>query len=170
MTADDAGLAGFNALATEAAEEELRACCASRAWARGVAAARPYRNRAALLDRADEVLARLGWKDIHEALDAHPRIGERPTGGARDAVWSRREQSAVDNVDAATRLALDEANRAYEERFGHVFLIFATGHTDTEMLAAAQERLNNDETTERDVVRGQLRQITLLRLERLLDS
>jgi 2-oxo-4-hydroxy-4-carboxy-5-ureidoimidazoline decarboxylase len=86
----------------------------------------------------------------------------------READWSRREQAGAQDTDAATADALVEANKAYEERFGHVFLIFASGRSAGEMLAAARERLGNDEATERAVVRGELAKITKLRMERLL--
>ena len=76
-------------------------------------------------------------------------------------------------MDSATdeiRNALVEANRAYEDRFGHVFLIFATGRSDVEMLAAAKARAGNDDQTERAVVRAELAKIVALRLGKLLDS
>ena len=164
---DDPGLARFNALGD--AEERLLACCASPDWARAVAAGRPYPDRAALHRHAGAALDGLGWPEIRTALDAHPRIGERPTGGGVEAAWSRREQSGMDAATAAVRADLAEANRAYEERFGHVFLICATGRTDTEMLAAARRRRHNDESTERAEVRVELARIVALRLERLLD-
>jgi 2-oxo-4-hydroxy-4-carboxy-5-ureidoimidazoline decarboxylase len=100
------------------------------------------------------------------ALSAHPRIGERPAGEGREAAWSRREQADADDPSVAA--ALVEANREYEERFGHVFLIFATGKSAPEMLAAARARLAHDEATERPVVQDELRKIALLRLERLV--
>jgi 2-oxo-4-hydroxy-4-carboxy-5-ureidoimidazoline decarboxylase len=165
---------------------ELRSCCASRAWAEEIERARPYPDRAALVSWSDAVLAGLDWVGIREAVDAHPRIGERLTaagtgtggtdaggtdaGASREAAWSGREQSGMDSASARTRAALVEANRAYEERFGHVFLIFATGRTDTEMLAAAQSRIGHDEATERDVVRAELARIVSLRLTKLLDA
>jgi 2-oxo-4-hydroxy-4-carboxy-5-ureidoimidazoline decarboxylase len=107
----------------------------------------------------------LSWDDVLIALNAHPRIGERPAGDSREAAWSRREQSAVTADDA-----IREANRAYEEKFGHVFLIFASGRSQEEILAAAKQRLGNDEQTEREVVKEELRKIALLRLERALDA
>ena len=104
-------------------------------------------------------------------LSAHPRIGERAAGDSAEAAWSRREQSAAaQTADEATSAALIEVNRAYEERFGHVFLIFASGRTQAEILAAARERLGNDEPAERAIVTDQLRRIALLRLERVLDA
>jgi 2-oxo-4-hydroxy-4-carboxy-5-ureidoimidazoline decarboxylase len=161
-------VAQFNALPAEQAGRELLACCAAREWARAVAGGRPYPDVAAALAAADAATAKLSWAEIETALAAHPRIGQRVAGSGREAAWSRREQSGVDCADEQTAAALVAANRAYEERFGHVFLIFATGRTPAEMLAAAQARLGNDPAAEREVVREELRKIARLRLERLL--
>lgn len=158
----------WNGLPDAAAERELLACCAVPAWARTVLAGRPYPDPAALTAVALRVLDGLAWADILTALAAHPRIGERIAASGRAADWSRREQSGAANADAQTAAALVEANRSYEERFGHVFLIFATGRTATDMLATAQARLRNDPITERDIVRAELSKITKLRLERMV--
>ena len=92
----------------------------------------------------------------------------RPKSRSSAASWSRREQSGVSGgADPQVRAALVQANQAYEDRFGHVFLIFATGRTQDEILAAARARLGNDEETERKVVREELERITRLRLSRL---
>ncbi|MDG4809446.1 2-oxo-4-hydroxy-4-carboxy-5-ureidoimidazoline decarboxylase [Micromonospora sp. WMMD1120] len=164
----DQRLGWFNALPTIDAERALSACCASPSWARAVAAARPYADQRALVRTSSEVLAGLPWSDVAQALAAHPRIGQRAAGTDRDAVWSRREQAGVaDSADTA-RVALREVNQAYEDRFGHVFLIFANGRSAAEILAAARSRLDNDTTTEREVVRAELTRITELRLTRLV--
>jgi 2-oxo-4-hydroxy-4-carboxy-5-ureidoimidazoline decarboxylase len=131
-------------------------------------AGRPYPDRDSILAAAD---VRLGWPDVLRGLSAHPRIGERAEGDSAEAAWSRREQSAsVRSADPSTEAALAAANRAYEDRFGHVFLIFASGRSQGEILAAARERLGHDEVTERGIVAEQLRLIARLRLERLLDA
>lgn len=161
-------LARFNALPQAEAERELLACCACRSWARDVAAGRPYPDVAALVAAGGAAVAALPWSEVGEALSAHPRIGQRPAGTGREAAWSRREQAGVDGSDAATLAALADANREYEERFGHVFLIFASGRSPAQLLAAARARLANDEAAERGVVREELGHITRLRLERLL--
>jgi 2-oxo-4-hydroxy-4-carboxy-5-ureidoimidazoline decarboxylase len=164
------GVDGFNRLPDADARRELLACCAAPDWARTVAGGRPYPDVESLTGTALAALADLPWAAVAEALAAHPRIGERAAGAGRDATWSRREQSGVDGAGAGVRAALAEANRAYEDRFDRVFLIFATGRTPEEMLAAARERLGNDEETERRVVRGELAKITELRLRRLVGS
>jgi hydroxyisourate hydrolase len=162
------GLERLNGLPSPAAEAELLACCHARRWARDVAAGRPYPDRGTLLAAADAASRRLGWDDVAEALAAHPRIGERAHGADREAAWSTREQSGAQGADSAVQTALAAGNRAYEQRFGHIFLIRAAGQSGAELLAALRERLGNDQTTERAVVADQLRQIAQLRLDQLL--
>jgi 2-oxo-4-hydroxy-4-carboxy-5-ureidoimidazoline decarboxylase len=146
-------------------EDDLRACCAAPAWGAAVLAGRPYADRAALVAAADAAARALSWDDVLVALAAHPRIGERAVGDSKEAAWSRREQSAVSPDDQ-----LVAANLAYEEKFGHVFLIFASGRGKEEIVAAAQQRLGNDAGTERETVQDELRKIALHRLERVLDA
>ncbi|MEV5827859.1 2-oxo-4-hydroxy-4-carboxy-5-ureidoimidazoline decarboxylase [Spirillospora sp. NPDC052242] len=147
-------------------EDDLRACCASRAWleaVRGLGAAELRAASARALDGLD-------WAGVEEALAAHPRIGDRVTGDDRESAWSRGEQSGMDAAAAGPRDALIEGNRAYEERFGHVFLICATGLSAAEMLAALRERLGNDPEAERAVVREELAAIVDLRLAKLIEE
>nr|WP_242624685.1 2-oxo-4-hydroxy-4-carboxy-5-ureidoimidazoline decarboxylase [Krasilnikovia cinnamomea] len=165
-----AGVEVFNSLPAHDLEARLAACCAAPEWGIALAAGRPYPDRVRLLAAADAAATALTWDDVLKGLSAHPRIGERAAGDSREAQWSRREQAAAATEDDATRAALIEANRAYEERFGHVFLISASGKTPAEILAAARERLGNDETRERAIVADELRKIALLRLWRLLDE
>ena len=161
----------FNALPAGRLEDDLRACCAAPAWGAAIIAQRPYAGRDQIRAAADAASRELSWDDVRIGLDAHPRIGERAAGDSAEASWSRTEQSAAArSADDVTQVQLIEANRAYEERFGHVFLIFASGRTQAEILQAARERLGNDEATERAVVREQLGAIARLRLERVLDA
>ncbi|QXJ26862.1 2-oxo-4-hydroxy-4-carboxy-5-ureidoimidazoline decarboxylase [Actinomadura graeca] len=160
----------MNSLDAEAARAELLTCCTARRWADAVIAGRPYADPAALRAASAAALAAQDWAGIEEALAAHPRIGDRVGGQDREAAWSRAEQSGVDGAADGLRDALAAGNRAYEERFGHVFLICATGLGGEEMLAALRARLRNDPGTERAVVRQELAKIVELRLGRLLDG
>jgi 2-oxo-4-hydroxy-4-carboxy-5-ureidoimidazoline decarboxylase len=165
------GVEAFNALPAARLEADLLACCAAPAWGAAIAARRPYRERLDIIAAADAAARALSWSDVRVGLAAHPRIGERAAGAAKEAAWSRQEQSAAaSSADALTKAALADANRAYEEKFGQVFLIFASGRTQEEILAAALDRLANDEETERVIVADELRRIALLRLERVLDA
>jgi len=159
----------FNALPEDQARRSLSACCASTAWALTVTAGRPYATPTHLLDAAAAACHALSAADVEQALSAHPRIGDRASGASMEAAWSRREQASVSDADQATGAELHAGNVAYEQRFGHVFLIRAAGRTPTQMLAELQRRLSNDAEAERREVTEQLAQITRLRVERLLE-
>jgi 2-oxo-4-hydroxy-4-carboxy-5-ureidoimidazoline decarboxylase len=160
----------FNALPAEAAERELLACTAVPRFAREVAAGRPYPDPAALADAAAAVAAGLSWAEVERALAAHPRIGARVAGDSAEATSSRREQSAVASAAEEVRAALAAGNRAYEERFGHVFLIRAAGRGPAEMLAELTRRLGNDAAAERVETTAQLAEITRLRVEKVVSG
>ena len=161
-------MAEFNALPAGAAERELAPCNAAPRFAREVAAGRPYRSAADLADAAATVAAGLDWDEVTVALAAHPRIGERAAGDSAEAASSRREQSAVTVAGDGTRQALAAGNRAYEQRFGHVFLIRAAGRGPDEVLAELTRRLGNDPAAERAETTAQLAEITRLRVERMV--
>jgi len=152
-------LASFNAAPEQEAQAEMLACCASRRFAAAMAAGRPYPSPAAAEAAVETVFGSLTWPDVLEAMDAHPRIGARVSGP------SAAEQSGVADD---SRAALQAGNAAYEERFGHVFLICATGLSGEQMLAALRQRLANDETSERLAATAELRKITVLRVRRAL--
>jgi OHCU decarboxylase len=168
-TDGDGVVTRLNALSEEDVRTELLRCCASESFATAVAARRPYGSMPSLLAAATDAVIRLEWGEIAVALRAHPRIGERATGAGREAAWSRQEQSGADDAAAETARALVDGNVAYEERFGHVFLICATGLSADEMLIALRGRLDNDVETERLVVRDELAKIAQLRLRKLAE-
>lgn len=158
----------FNDEPADRAVQALRACNAAPRFAAEVVAGRPYRDVGTLVSRAEEVTRALPWDDVAVALAAHPRIGDRVEGSTAEAESSRREQSSVSGADDATRQALLEGNRRYEERFDRVFLIRASGRSPEEMLAELERRLGNDEEAERAEVTEQLAQITALRVQALV--
>ena len=149
-------------------EEELRACCAADAWLARIQAARPTPSVKALLDLSDETVLTLDDAALDQALAAHARIGERRLGSTTEDRWSRTEQAGALTAGSSVAEQIAAGNRAYEERFGHVFLIRAAGRSADEMLAALTERLGNDAQTERDVVRRELAEIVRLRLIKLV--
>ena len=135
-------------------EEQLYACLASRRWARAVVAGAD----------PDEAMDGLTDDEWLEAMKAHPRIGER--GGAE----STREQSRAMAAppEALTELAAE--NRRYEEKFGHLFLIYVSGRSAQEILAELRRRMNNDPAAELQEAKGELRKIAHLRLSRLVSA
>jgi 2-oxo-4-hydroxy-4-carboxy-5-ureidoimidazoline decarboxylase len=163
-----AALHDFNDEPADQAVQALRACNGAPRFAAEVVAGRPYRDVETLVRRAEDVVRALPWDDVAIALAAHPRIGDRVDGSSAEAASSRREQRSMDDADAATRDALRDGNRAYEERFDHVFLIRASGRSPEEMRAELHRRLDSDEETERAEVTEQLAQITGIRVRGLV--
>jgi 2-oxo-4-hydroxy-4-carboxy-5-ureidoimidazoline decarboxylase len=155
----------FDTLPEEEVRVVLEQVCSSPQWARRLARCRPHATRATLVARADAALADLPEDEIDRALAGHPRIGERSAHAS-----SRREQAGVAAADPQVLAALAAGNRAYEDRFGHVYLVCANGRPAGELLAVLHTRLGNDPVTERRVLREELRRINRLRLERLLED
>ncbi|HEV2027477.1 MAG TPA: 2-oxo-4-hydroxy-4-carboxy-5-ureidoimidazoline decarboxylase [Candidatus Dormibacteraeota bacterium] len=162
---DDVDL--FNGLSTEEAKSRLNSCFANRAWAARVAAGRPYQDLSALLASAESAWVELQPSDWLEAFAAHPRIGE---GGGHSPSSSEREQSQIKQASGDTLAALAAENRLYEARFGHVFLISASGRSANEMLKALRQRMLNDPAKELQVAAGEQRKIARLRLEQILKT
>ena len=162
-------LATFNAASDSQVTEHLLACCDAGTWAQAIVTDRPYETVDDLLTTAAEASRRLEPDDVDRALAAHPRIGERAAGGSREAAWSRQEQSGV-RTDEQTQAALLEGNREYEERFGRVFLICATGLDAGEILQSLKRRQGNDEATEAAEVRDELGKIARVRLRKLFEA
>ncbi|HEX6517253.1 MAG TPA: 2-oxo-4-hydroxy-4-carboxy-5-ureidoimidazoline decarboxylase [Nocardioidaceae bacterium] len=162
-------LAEFNRAPDEQAVEVLSACCDVPRWVAAVRDGRPYPDVEAAVKVADEAARSFTASEVDRALARHPRIGERAAGADTSASWSREEQAGVASDDTVQK-ALAEGNRAYEERFGRVFLICATGLSAEQILGALSSRLGNDPDTEAAVVADELRRIALLRLRKALTA
>jgi len=156
-------LISFNDLPARDARRALQECCSAPGWAEQMAAARPYGSVEDAIAQSSAIVADLSVADLAAALAGHPRIGERATTDL-----SRQEQSGVDADDAQTKRALAAANVEYEQRFGHIYLVCASGRTGRELLALLRARLQNEPEDEWQVVRTELQKINALRLERLL--
>jgi OHCU decarboxylase len=143
-------------------EPALLACCGSREWAKRMAQLQPFAAAEQMLEAADRIWWELTPTDWLEAFSAHPRIGEKG-----DAVASA-EQSGVRGAAQKTLARLKDRNRAYEQHFGYIYIVCASGKTANEMLAILEARLRNDKETELRVAAEQQRQITRLRLENWL--
>ncbi|HWD80554.1 MAG TPA: 2-oxo-4-hydroxy-4-carboxy-5-ureidoimidazoline decarboxylase [Kribbella sp.] len=159
----------FNSTPSDRLRPALAACCDVPRWVDAVLGKRPYGDVAALTAVADQVLRELDDNEVDRALRAHPRIGDRPQGASTEASWSRSEQSGVGD-DAGVRQELAEGNRQYEDRFGRVFLICATGLSAAQMLSSLRTRLTHDDATEAAVVHEELRKIALLRLSKVVEA
>lgn len=159
------GIDRFNRLSERQRMHLLYEVCTSPIWARRVLAGGRFRDADALFHRADQVLAELPDAELDAALDGHPRIGARA-----DNASSACEQARVADADDAVKAQLAEKNRLYEDTFGYVYLVCASGRTAEELLEVLTDRLDNDPETERRVMRSELAKINRLRLERLLSK
>ncbi|MBT2364240.1 2-oxo-4-hydroxy-4-carboxy-5-ureidoimidazoline decarboxylase [Streptomyces sp. ISL-10] len=166
MTAlSNQGLARFNASEDSAALAALHEVCASSAWGSKILAQRPYTSTDALFEASDAAMAELTADDLAEAMAGHPPIG-RPKPGDPT---SSREQSGMAGASEALKADMLELNLAYQEKFGHVFLICATGRTGEQMRDAVRERIENSPEQEREIVRTELGKINRIRLTRLVE-
>jgi 2-oxo-4-hydroxy-4-carboxy-5-ureidoimidazoline decarboxylase len=163
-------LAEFNSVDRVDVVDVLRPCLDIGRWVDQIADARPFTDRDALLDFANDAARPFTSAEVQGALSHHPRIGERPKAQTIEAAMSRSEQSGVDPSDDSVAAALAKGNREYEEKFGRVFLIRAAGRTAPEILAALQERLGHTPEEEDAIVAQQLREIALLRLEGVISE
>ncbi|MEW2299659.1 2-oxo-4-hydroxy-4-carboxy-5-ureidoimidazoline decarboxylase [Streptomyces sp. NPDC006655] len=165
-TSTPPGLARFNVLEEHAAAAALREACASTAWVRHLLAGRPYATLEALGAASDAATAELTAADLAEAMAGHPPIGRPKPGDPTSA----REQAGMADAADALRAEMLELNLAYQERFGHVFLICATGRSGEEMRDALRARIGNSPKREREIVRTELGKINRIRLARLVEE
>jgi 2-oxo-4-hydroxy-4-carboxy-5-ureidoimidazoline decarboxylase len=166
-------LARWNLLPINEAASEILPCCGSQAWARGVAARRPLPDEAALVIASDEIWLALAEADWLEAFRSHPRIGDSKAPQStrpQSAAWSAQEQRVAATGADAVKAALAEGNREYEQRFGRVFIVCATGKSAAQILEILRRRLENDEQTELREAGEQQRQITQIRLRKWLQG
>ena len=155
-----------NSLPAAAARDGLSGCCGARRWVDAMLAARPFASDRALFETAEQAWWTLSGGDWLEAFAQHPRIGERDKGDAR----ARSEQAGTAAAAAATRRALAAGNRTYEARFGHVFLVCATGRSADDMLHELERRLGNSPAVELRIAAQEQAKITRLRLEKLVST
>ncbi|MET3141000.1 UNVERIFIED_ORG: 2-oxo-4-hydroxy-4-carboxy-5-ureidoimidazoline decarboxylase [Arthrobacter sp. UYEF2] len=158
----------FNAAGRAEAADFLRPCLDIQRWIDELADARPYSSPDALLAAGRGAANPFTPAEIEAALAHHPRIGERAQGDSAEAKLSQSEQAGLGVADAAVAEALAEGNRAYEEKFGQVFLIRAAGRSREEILAALNTRLAHTPEAEQSIIGQQLREIAVLRLEGLM--
>jgi 2-oxo-4-hydroxy-4-carboxy-5-ureidoimidazoline decarboxylase len=162
-------LEDWNRLEQTDATETILPCNGSVAWAIGMVNARPFETPEDAFATSDKVWLSLTTSDWQQAFDSHPRIGEHKAKAATEQSlqWSSGEQSAA-QLTEDTQAALAAANKEYEQRFGRIFIVCASGKTAAEMLAILKARLSNDAATELNEAAEQQRQITQLRLRKWL--
>ena len=162
----------FNILPREQLIKELTKCCGSSAWVERMLPFIPADDMIELLEDAEEEWNRCSEKDWKEAFSHHPKIGDVESVAKKftsTAQWAAGEQSAVNMASKETIEALAEGNRLYEEKFGYIFIVCATGRSAEEMLMLLRSRLQNKPEEEILIAADEQNKITKLRIEKLLE-
>ena len=169
----------FNRLDSAAATELILRCCASACWARRMVEARPYRSLGQLTEAADEHWRAMRRRDFIEAFQGHPKIGRPDSGGAHGGAGDRtagdmaagdmaaEEQSGVAGASAEVIESLARHNHDYEEKFGFIFIVCATGKSAAQMLELIRERIGNDRAGEIANAAEEQRKITQIRIRKM---
>jgi OHCU decarboxylase len=166
-------LASLNSLPANEAQSELLQCCGSKRWAEQMSAERDFEKVDDLTAKADRVWWSLPPGDWLEAFLSHPKIGEKKAAAAvsdESKRWSEAEQAGVSGAATETMQALADLNQKYEDKFGYIFIVCASGKTSDEMLAILRERLENDADEELRIAAAEQAKITKLRLQKLVEG
>ncbi|MCR6651035.1 MAG: 2-oxo-4-hydroxy-4-carboxy-5-ureidoimidazoline decarboxylase [Cellvibrionaceae bacterium] len=166
MTLDE-----FNALSSSDAKHLLIQCCAAQAWVDRMIAKRPFATFDDVLLATDHIWHTLSEADFLEAFEAHPQIGNVESLRAKYAstkTLAAGEQAAVAVASEKVLRDLVDGNRVYLQKFGFIFIVFATGKSAEQMLSLLQARLPNDRYSEIKNAAEEQCKITRLRLQKLL--
>lgn len=160
----------LNGLPAEQAEQQFRKCCGASWWCQQMTKARPLQDQSELTNKADQLFDQMSSDGWLEAFASHPKIGDLESlrmklAGNRQ--WSSSEQAGIQQCDEETIIGLAEGNHEYQQRFGYIFIVCATGLSAAEMLSKLRSRLQNDDETELKIAAAQQRKITHLRLAKL---
>lgn len=161
----------LNKISQPQLKEELLKCCGSSTWVKMMMAYFPADSMEGLLEQAEEIWYECSEDDWKEAFAHHPKIGDVESltkKFASTAQWASGEQSGVNTAATGTITALAEGNRLYEEKFGYIFIVCATGKSAEEMLTLLRDRLTNDPEKEIKIAAGEQNKITKLRLQKLI--
>ena len=166
----ETGLRAINDMRSEEAQGAFHECCGSIRWASSMTRERPFLEAAELHHSADRLWGRVRDEDRLEAFAAHPKIGDSGSvrSGLTGTEWASEEQSAASTASEDVLRALAEGNSAYEERFGYIFIICASGKNADEMVQELNRRIANDPIVELGEASEQQRQIMHLRLAKML--
>jgi allantoicase len=165
------GLLSLNSLPRARATQALTTCCGSSSWVSKMLVTLPAQNADDLFAASESAASELSTDDWLEAFAHHPRIGEsaaKRTQSVLAQAFSSEEQAGLRSASDDTVRALADANRAYDAKFGFIFIVCASGKTASEMLALVRSRYGNDRDNELRIAAAEQQKITRLRLERLL--
>jgi len=158
----------FNNLDKDAAAKELFSCCGSQRWVMLLMKGFPFESGEALIEKATTIwYNECNRKDWLEAFTHHPKIGDKKSLAEK---FAGKEQAGVASASEKTIESLAKANIDYENKFGFIFIVCATGKSADEMLRLLNDRLNNSKEDELNIAMGEQHKITLIRFQKLFDD
>ena len=161
----------LNVLEKNGLKEALFTCCGSTEWVEQMISIIPVKDEGQLFSEAEKIWYNLQEKDWLEAFSHHPKIGDISSlkeKFAPTSQWAAGEQAGVNQTSETVLNELAEGNRQYEEKFGYIFIVCATGKSAEEMLALLKARLPNAPETEIKIAMEEQNKITKIRLQKLL--
>ena len=161
----------LNRLPEADATAAFEQCCGADQWVERMVYSRPFENLAEVLETSDTIWEECDVDDYEEAFSHHPKIGDVDSLAKKFAntkAWAAGEQKGVEGADRAVLEKLAQGNANYEEKFGFIFIVNATGKSAAEMLALLEARLGNDPKDEIMIAAEEQNKITRLRLKKLL--
>ncbi len=161
----------LNSLKPQEAADELFKCCGSTAWSKKLSEQRPFKNAHDLCETSDGIWENATNEDGLEAFTHHPKIGdikslEKKFASTKE--WAGGEQSGVNVANQTILQALAKGNDDYENKFGFIFIVCATGKSAEEMLVLLNERIGNDKAVEIKIAMEEQNKITKIRLKKLI--
>jgi OHCU decarboxylase len=163
----------LNSISSDEAEAEFLKCCGSQRWAAAMVGERPFRDVNEMATSADRIWWSLTLHDWLEAFRSHPKIGEKKPAAVtseKSQSWSASEQSGTRDPELQTMDELSRLNREYEQKFGFIYIVCATGKSAEQMLAILRERLSNTRDDELRNAAAEQAKITALRLNKLISD
>jgi 2-oxo-4-hydroxy-4-carboxy-5-ureidoimidazoline decarboxylase len=161
----------LNRLSEDDATTAFEQCCGATQWVERMVYSRPFETLSEVIETSDTIWEECDVDDYEEAFTHHPKIGDVESLAKKYAntkTWATGEQKGVEGAERAVIEKLAEGNTAYEERFGYIFIVNATGKSAAEMLALLEARMNNDPKDEILIAAAEQNKITRLRLKKLL--
>jgi len=164
-------LTDLNNQSTQQANHTFMQCCTSSTWVKAMVAARPFADNRAIAKQADLSWQELEEADYLEAFEGHPKIGDVSSLRAKYANTKElagNEQGLVKEANDDVLTILSQGNTDYEEKFGFIFIVCATGKSAKEMSDLLQARLPNNKTQELINAAEEQRKIFQLRITKAL--
>ena len=164
----------FNSIDEKVARDYFLSCCGSSHWVDILMKSRPFSSIEGLLEKAKYIWFNTCSKaDYLEAFSQHPVIGDIDSLSKKftpSRSWANDEQSGVAQASDFILKELISFNKTYLNKFGYIFLVFATGKSAEEMLKLGVARLKHGYKEELFLAAGEQFKITLIRLSKIISE